>query len=191
MKSFSVKSLVKNISVTLWTATLLLNRITPVRSRKFSSISRASWDGFVAAAHSKGATMAKQLYVRETDGTYRLASVREVMEASMTQSRKLFNRGREFSSVAETRRFFKIQLSNLAEECFSAAFLDNRHRLLKFERLFYGTIDGCSVHPRVVVRRALELNSAAIILAHNHPSGIVDPSSADCQITARLRMLWN
>jgi DNA repair protein RadC len=59
--------------------------------------------------------------------------------------------------------------------------------MIAFERLFRGTVDGASVHPRVVVRRSLELNAAAVILVHNHPSGKVDPSDADIRITRRLR----
>ncbi len=66
-------------------------------------------------------------------------------------------------------------------------FLDNQHRLLAYEELFYGTIDGASVYPREVVKRALALNAAALILAHNHPSGIAEPSQADQRITVRLQ----
>ena len=66
-------------------------------------------------------------------------------------------------------------------------FLDNRHRLISADEMFQGTIDGASVHPREVVKRALSLNAAAVILAHNHPSGVADPSQADELITHRLR----
>ena len=66
-------------------------------------------------------------------------------------------------------------------------FLDNRHRVIAFEELFTGTIDGTSVHPREVVRTALFHNAAAVILAHNHPSGVAEPSQADEQITRRLK----
>ena len=69
---------------------------------------------------------------------------------------------------------------------FACLFLDNRHRLIRFEELFRGTIDGASVHPREVVRQALAHNAAALILAHNHPSGVAEPSGADRQITRRL-----
>ena len=66
-------------------------------------------------------------------------------------------------------------------------FLDSRHRVLAFEELFRGTIDGASVHPREVVRRALQHNAAAVIFSHNHPSGVAEPSQADQRITLRLR----
>ena len=82
-----------------------------------------------------------------------------------------------------------LQLGHLPDEHFACAFLDNRHALIAFERLFRGTVDGASVHPRVVVRRALELNSAAVLLAHNHPSGVTEPSQADQRITQRLKAL--
>jgi DNA repair protein RadC len=70
---------------------------------------------------------------------------------------------------------------------FACLFLDNRHRVIEYEELFQGTIDGASVHPRQVVRRALDHNAAALILAHNHPSGIAEPSEADRNITQRLQ----
>jgi DNA repair protein RadC len=70
---------------------------------------------------------------------------------------------------------------------FCALFLDNRHRLIACDELFRGTIDGASVHPREVVRQALARNAAAVILAHNHPSGIAEPSQADELITLRLK----
>ena len=70
---------------------------------------------------------------------------------------------------------------------FACLFLDNRHRVIKYEELFRGTIDGASVHPREVVKRALHHNSAAVILAHNHPSGVAEPSLADEAITRRLK----
>jgi DNA repair protein RadC len=72
-------------------------------------------------------------------------------------------------------------------EIFACLFLDNRHRIIVFEELFRGTIDGASVHPREVVRRALHHNAAAVILSHNHPSGIAEPSQADERITKRLK----
>ena len=66
-------------------------------------------------------------------------------------------------------------------------YLDNQHRLLAFEELFRGTIDGASVYPREVVKHALKHNAAALIFAHNHPSGVAEPSQADIHITQRLK----
>jgi DNA repair protein RadC len=79
------------------------------------------------------------------------------------------------------------RLANREFETFCLIYLDNRHRLIACEDLFRGTIDGASVHPREVVKEALKHNAAAVILAHNHPSGVAEPSHADELITRRLR----
>ncbi|HHH45084.1 MAG TPA: JAB domain-containing protein [Gammaproteobacteria bacterium] len=86
-----------------------------------------------------------------------------------------------------TRRYLKSRLRDYPYEVFACLFLDSRHRLICYEELFRGTIDGASVHPREVLRRALLHNAAAVILAHNHPSGIAEPSDADRRITRRLK----
>lgn len=83
--------------------------------------------------------------------------------------------------------FLRARLRHLPYEVFACLYLDNRHRVLAFEELFRGTIDGASVHPREVVRACLERNAAAVILAHNHPSGVAEPSQADRAITITLR----
>lgn len=90
------------------------------------------------------------------------------------------------TSPDESKAYVKLQLSELKHEVFSCLFLDNRHRVIAFEKLFRGTINGASVHPREVVKEALSHNAAAVIFAHNHPSGSAEPSEADKQITARL-----
>ena len=79
-----------------------------------------------------------------------------------------------------------MQLGLREQEVFGCLFLDTRHRVISFDILFYGSIDGASVHPREVVKRALIYNAAAVILAHNHPSGVSEPSQADRAITTRL-----
>jgi len=81
----------------------------------------------------------------------------------------------------------KLHLAHLDHEVFAVLWLDNRHRVLSFEELFRGTIDGASVHPREVVKAALSHNAAACILAHNHSSGVSEPSQADVSLTSRLR----
>jgi len=90
-------------------------------------------------------------------------------------------------SPQESKDYVKLQLAERPYEVFACLFLDTRHRVLAFEELFRGTIDGCSVHPREVVKAALAHNAAAVILAHNHPSGNAEPSQADQRITERLR----
>lgn len=88
---------------------------------------------------------------------------------------------------AASARFLKSRLAAYPYEVFACLFLDNRHRVIAFEELFRGTIDGASVHPREVVRHCLQHNAAAVIFAHNHPSGVSEPSAADRAITLRLR----
>lgn len=86
----------------------------------------------------------------------------------------------------DAARYFKARLLDLPHEVFSCLFLDTRHRLIRYEELFRGTIDGATVYPREVVKRALQHNAAAVIIGHNHPSGISEPSDADRSITLKL-----
>jgi len=95
--------------------------------------------------------------------------------------------GTVLSSPLETRQYLQLALGTYKNEVFGAVFLDNRHRVLAFEELFFGTVDGTAVYPRVVVQRALELNAAAVIFTHNHPSGMAEPSRADEILTQRLK----
>jgi len=83
-----------------------------------------------------------------------------------------------------------LKLCDKEREVFSVMFLTTRHTLIAYEELFFGTIDGASVHPREVVKRALALNAAAVIIAHNHPSGDATPSQADKKITVRLKEVF-
>lgn len=96
-------------------------------------------------------------------------------------------RGESFTDPQASGRFFQDKLAGLEQEVFAAAFLDTRHRLIEYVELFQGTIDGAEVHPREVVRAALRLNAAAVLVAHNHPSGEVEPSAADRVVTLRLK----
>lgn len=86
-----------------------------------------------------------------------------------------------------TRDYLTSQLRAYPHEVFACLFLDNRHHILSFDKMFNGTIDGASVYPREVVKRALSHNAAAVIFAHNHPSGIAEPSNADIGLTRRLK----
>lgn len=92
-----------------------------------------------------------------------------------------------FTSPDLVKNYLKMQLAEKEREVFACLFLDNRHRLIEYKELFYGTLDGASVHPREVVKAALKCNAAALILSHNHPSGVPEPSKADEAITARLK----
>jgi len=92
-----------------------------------------------------------------------------------------------FTSPEQVRNYLQATLRDRPCEVFCVLFLDNRHRLICFEECFNGTIDGASVHPREIVRKALHHNAAALILAHNHPSGVAEPSQADIALTSRLQ----
>ena len=85
-----------------------------------------------------------------------------------------------------TRAYLSMHMARGEHEIFACLFLDNRNRVIVFEELFRGTIDGATVYPREVVKAALRHNAAAVILAHNHPSGVAEPSGADRDITKRL-----
>jgi DNA repair protein RadC len=92
-----------------------------------------------------------------------------------------------FASPESVTSYLTIELANLESERFDVLFLNNQNRLIEHVPMFYGTIDGASVYPREVVKKALELNAAAVILAHNHPSGIQSPSQADKNITQKIK----
>ena len=94
--------------------------------------------------------------------------------------------GVALGSPEDTRAYLRLMLGDRRNEVFGCLLLDNRHRVRAVEELFHGTIDGAAVYPRVVVQRALETNSAAVVLFHCHPSGVAEPSSADEALTRRL-----
>ncbi|WP_019570194.1 MULTISPECIES: DNA repair protein RadC [unclassified Thioalkalivibrio] len=119
-------------------------------------------------------------------GQAKYAQLQAVLEMGRRHLEADLERGEALTSPSATRRFLSARLRDYPFEVFGALFLDNRHRVLAFEELFRGTIDGASVHPREVVRRVLHHNAAAVILAHNHPSGVAEPSRSDALITRRL-----
>lgn len=120
-------------------------------------------------------------------GSAKFAQLQAVLEMGRRHLSEKFERGNPLLSPEHTAHFLQARLRDYPYEVFAVLFLDNRHRVLAFEELFRGTIDGASVHPREVVRRALQLNAAAVILSHNHPSGVAEPSQSDQRITTRLR----
>ena len=91
------------------------------------------------------------------------------------------------TSSNATRTYLRVSMATLEREVFRVIFLDSQNRVITVEDLFFGTIDGTSVHPREVVKAALRHNAAAAILAHNHPSGMTEPSQADINITRHLK----
>ncbi|MCU7947285.1 MAG: DNA repair protein RadC [Candidatus Thiodiazotropha sp. (ex Cardiolucina cf. quadrata)] len=120
-------------------------------------------------------------------GQAKFAQLQAVLEMSRRYLQEQLRKSDSLTNPQQTRNYLQAKLRHYPYEVFSCLFLDNRHRIICYEELFRGTIDGASVHPREVVKRALEHNAAALILAHNHPSGVAEPSRADQQITKRLK----
>lgn len=119
-------------------------------------------------------------------GLAKYAQLQAVLEMGRRHLQEQLQREATLDNPDVTRNYLISRLRHHQHEVFACLFLDNRHRIIIFEELFHGTIDGASVHPREVIKRALQHNAAAVILAHNHPSGIAEPSRADVQITRRL-----
>jgi DNA repair protein RadC len=120
-------------------------------------------------------------------GLVRYAELQAAAEISRRQLSQSLRAGPLLASPKATRDFLSARLRDLEHEVFCCIYLDKRHRLIQFEELFRGTIDGASVHPREIVKLALQRNAAAVIVAHNHPSGIAEPSQADELITQRVK----
>jgi DNA repair protein RadC len=119
-------------------------------------------------------------------GTATYVQLQAVLEMARRHLQEQLQREDVLENPDSTRRYLASRLRHLPHEVFACLFLDTRHRVIAFEELFRGTIDGASVHPREVVKHALHHNAAALILAHNHPSGVAEPSRADIQLTRRL-----
>ena len=128
-----------------------------------------------------------ELFVRCRTRRYEPAKPEQILDAAQQIVDTRTQRGSSFSDPATACEFFRAKLGGQEREVFAAAMLDTRHRLIEYVELFFGTIDGAEVHPREVARCALRLNAAAVIVAHNHPSGEVTPSSADRAVTTRLK----
>lgn len=120
-------------------------------------------------------------------GARRYALLQAALEITRRHYGQQLAAGNALETPSATRAFLISQLRDRPYEVFCLITLDNRHRMIAFDELFRGTIDGASVHPREVVRLCLQRNAAAVIFAHNHPSGIAEPSQADELITLRLR----
>jgi DNA repair protein RadC len=120
-------------------------------------------------------------------GPTRYAVLQASLELTRRHYQELMMTGSALANPRATRDFLRMRLRDLPHEVFCCVYLDNRHRVIAFEELFRGTIDGASVHPREVVKQALARNAAAVILVHNHPSGLAEPSQADELITRRLK----
>lgn len=120
-------------------------------------------------------------------GPAKYAQLQAVLEMARRYLFESVKRGHQLSNPDETRQFLSERMRDYQHEVFAALFLDQQHRVICFEELFIGTIDNASVYPREVVKKALKHNAAAIIFAHNHPSGVAEPSQNDEAITKRLK----
>lgn len=120
-------------------------------------------------------------------GSAKFAQLQAVLEMARRHLAEQLKKEGALTSPELTRQYLQAKLRDLDYEVFACLLLDNQHRVLKYTELFRGTIDGAAVYPREVVKMALSQGAAAIILVHNHPSGIAEPSSADRAITERLK----
>ncbi len=122
-------------------------------------------------------------------GNAKYAQLQAVMEMAKRHFVEILQRGDALTSPQATRAYLTAQLRGYSYEVFACLFLDNQNRVILLEELFRGTIDGASVYPREVAKRALFHNAAAVIFAHNHPSGVNEPSQADKHITEKLKQV--
>lgn len=132
----------------------------------------------------------RKAYSIDEEGLYTFTdkvTSRDIVELAASIMEQRMERGATLTSPDETKRYLSLQIGTLEQEVFCCIFLDTGHRVISFERMFNGTIDGATVHPREVVKAALKWNAAAVILTHNHPSGRVEPSAADQALTRRLQ----
>lgn len=109
----------------------------------------------------------------------------------MEEEHPVYATGKDFLNSEDTKKFWKLRLANRKNEQFDILFLNNQHQKIACETLFKGTIDAAAVYPRVIIQKILEHNAAAIILGHNHPSGICVPSQADKSITRKIQDACN
>lgn len=116
-----------------------------------------------------------------------LASEDALIARACTILDKRLRRGPLFERPGDVKNYLKLQLQGHQNEHFAALYMDTKHRMMAYEVLFTGTVDGAEVHPRVIAQRALHHNAAAVVIAHNHPSGDPDPSTADRAITAKIK----
>ena len=120
-------------------------------------------------------------------GPAKFVQLQAVLEMSRRHLESTLTRGDVLTDVATTKLYLQQRLRAYPHEVFACLFLDNKHRMIAFDEIFRGTIDGANVYPREVVKQALSHNASAVIFAHNHPSGIAEPSQADYAITKRLK----
>lgn len=124
-------------------------------------------------------------------GDAKYTQLQAVLEMSKRYLQEQLVRENVFTSAEHVRTYLSSQLRHSQREVFAVLFLDTQHRLIRYQELFFGTIDAAAVYPREVVKAALQYNASAVILAHNHPSGVAEPSQADISITERIKHALN
>ena len=127
------------------------------------------------------------LLVCDVDGQYRVASADEVLSQAWGVLADRVKPGVTLSSPQAVKDYLRLEIGLLEYEVFTVVFLDAQHRVIELRQMFRGTVTQTSVYPREVVKEALQLNAAAVILAHNHPSGVPEPSRADEFLTQMLK----
>ena len=120
------------------------------------------------------------------DYPFKTSELNELLERAADALATKYRREGTFTNPTNVKEYLKLKLGAHDREVFAVMFLDNQHQLISFEELFFGTIDAASIYPREVLKAALNHNAAAVVFAHNHPSGIAEPSQADRRITQRL-----
>ena len=128
-----------------------------------------------------------RLCIKQDNGRYRIATPDEVLTEARSLLYDTLQTKVSLSSPRAVREYLSMKLASLEHEVFHCLFLDSQNRLIASEDLFQGTIDGAAVYPREVVKKVLHHNSSSVIIAHNHPSGVAEPSQADHRITERLQ----
>lgn len=127
------------------------------------------------------------LYVRGPSGRYKQASDDEILAAGRMAAESLVPQAQPVDNPTKVRRFFQSKLSGLGHECAAFLYLDSRFKPIQYIEQGMGTINQASVYPREIVKTALRLNAAALIMSHNHPSGFSEPSTADLNLTQHLK----
>ena len=131
--------------------------------------------------------LARARELDQAERAKRITKEDEIIERARGIILSRFERGDHvLESPGMTRQYLQVMLGGYEHEVFAVVMIDNRNRVIAFHEMFRGTVDGASVYPREVVKQVLADNAAAVILVHNHPSGVAEPSQADIRITERL-----
>ncbi|MEH6575671.1 MAG: JAB domain-containing protein [Amphritea sp.] len=125
--------------------------------------------------------------VRDSEGVYHRVHQLELLSVAQNCIKEKFKNGEELTSPERAGHYFQVLIGGYEHEVFTVAWLNNRHEVIGYSELFRGTLSAANVYPREVVKEGLARNAAAVILAHNHPSGVAEPSHADVQITERIK----